>query len=98
MQVLSLIIASIVGFLTAVTLLLALWRKHVALMRRIALETLIDVGLVKHRSGADDEAWPNGSDNLPDFLRTLWESLESSQAQLHQLVKTDQQGGNACGD
>ncbi|KKL92941.1 hypothetical protein LCGC14_1879710, partial [marine sediment metagenome] len=70
MELLSLIIASLVGVLSAVSLLLALWRKHVAAVRSIALETLVDVGLVKHRSRADEDAWPNGSDTLPDFLRT----------------------------
>lgn len=49
----------------------------------IVVDAFSEHGLIK--PGSSEEPWPNGSDNMPDFLRALWESLEATQAGLHAL-------------
>lgn len=53
--------------------------------KEIVVEAISEHGLIKE--GANSDVWPNGSDNMPDFLRVLWESLEATQAGLHDLHK-----------
>lgn len=51
--------------------------------KEMVLEAMTERGLVK--PGDPRDIWPNGSDNMVDFLTTLWESMEAAQAGLHAL-------------
>lgn len=54
--------------------------------KQMVIDAIADRGLIKPgQEGIGDEAWPNGSHNMPDFLRVLWESLEATQASLHAI-------------
>lgn len=56
--------------------------------KQMVVDAISEHGLIKE--GANSDVWPNGSDNMPDFLRVLWESLEATQAGLHALrVRVD---------
>lgn len=72
--------AALLGFLTGVLgiLLVAgtLWKRFIALVEKAVLRVLVDTGLVKSRRPAAD--WPNGSDNLPDFLDHLWKKINGA--------------------
>lgn len=51
--------------------------------KEMVLEAMTERGLIK--PGDPKDIWPNGSDNMVDFLTTLWEAMEAAQAGLHAL-------------
>lgn len=51
--------------------------------KQMVVDAISEHGLIK--PGEKDEIWPNGSDNMPDFLLVLWKSLEATEARLHEL-------------
>lgn len=51
--------------------------------KQMVIDAISEHGLIK--PGRGEDIWPNGSDNMPDFLLVLWESLEATQAGLHAL-------------
>ncbi len=77
---LGLLFATILSAFALWTRVVKWWeRKEVEREQRfkaIVIEAISEHGLVKE--GANSDVWPNGSDNLPDFLGVLWESLEAS--------------------
>lgn len=51
--------------------------------RQMLIDAMEDRGLIK--PGEPQDIWPNGSDNMVDFLTTLWEAMEAAQAEVHAL-------------
>lgn len=51
--------------------------------KTMVIEAIKEQGLIKNGDPQDD--WPNGSDNMIDFLHVLWKSMEATEARLHEL-------------
>lgn len=77
----SLIIGGMGALLAALLALLTIIRRFVTWFDQRADPTraiknaLLESGLIKQ--GTPQSIWPNGSDNLPDFLEHLWQSTQA---------------------
>jgi hypothetical protein len=69
-ELFNVLIGGIGVFFAMILALLTIARRFVGWMKASMLETLLDTGLIKR--GEAPSIWPNGSDNLPDFLHHLW--------------------------
>lgn len=85
----GLLFATVLSFLALWTRASKWWERKESereqRFKEMVVEAISEHGLIKE--GANSDVWPNGSDNMPDFLRVLWESLEATQAGLHALHK-----------
>lgn len=71
-ELFNVLIGGIGVFFAMILALLTIARRFIGWMKASMLETLLDTGLI--RRGETQSIWPNGSDNLPDFLKHLWEA------------------------
>jgi hypothetical protein len=69
-ELFNVLIGGIGVFFAMILALLTIARRFVGWMKAAMLDTLLDTGLIKR--GEAPSIWPNGSDNLPDFLHHLW--------------------------
>lgn len=51
--------------------------------KQMVVDAITEQGLIKE--GKPQEVWPNGSDNMIDFLHVLWKAMEGTQAELRAL-------------
>jgi hypothetical protein len=68
----SMLVGGAGAFLAATLAFLTLARRFVGWIKASVREALLESGLIK--KGEPMSIWPNGSDNLPDFLEHLWQS------------------------
>ena len=81
-------IAVTVGVLTVLSLLLALRKLFGSFVQDVIVRVLVDVGLISQADQPRDQ-WPNGSQNLPVFLREIWKSQEYLQGAVHELLEIE---------
>lgn len=65
------VVGAVGGLLTLILSAIALVQRVLNGLRAVVLDVLVDTGMIK--PGKRSEIWPNGSDNLPDFLMSLYE-------------------------
>lgn len=76
----------IVGTLSMLALIFQLRNYLVKVMKDIVIRALVDVGLVS-KFDEPRNVWPDGSEDLPHFLTTLWKSQTWMEARIYELLK-----------